>query len=47
MLGLNDGFEPKFLKKYAHLSETVREAARHFGRDVREGKYPTRDHSFE
>ncbi len=47
MLGLNDAFAPKFLKKYARLSATVREAAGHYAREVREGKYPSKEHSFE
>jgi 3-methyl-2-oxobutanoate hydroxymethyltransferase len=47
MLGLNEVFAPKFLKKYADLAETVREAARRFAEDVRTGKYPGKEHSFE
>ncbi|MEX0692613.1 MAG: 3-methyl-2-oxobutanoate hydroxymethyltransferase [Gemmatimonadales bacterium] len=47
MLGLNDQFKPRFLKTYAHLADTVREAARRFGQDVREGTYPDADHSFD
>ena len=47
MLGLNEGFEPKFLRKYAELSGIVREAARQFAEDVRAGTYPGKEHSFE
>lgn len=47
MLGLNEGFNPKFLKLYAELSQTVRAAANAFSNDVRGGRYPTKDHSFE
>jgi 3-methyl-2-oxobutanoate hydroxymethyltransferase len=47
MLGLNEGFNPKFLKLYAELSGTVRAAAHAFTNDVRAGRYPTKDHSFE
>jgi 3-methyl-2-oxobutanoate hydroxymethyltransferase len=47
MLGLNEGFNPKFLKLYADLAGTVRAAAGAFATDVRAGRYPTRDHSFE
>ena len=46
LLGLNDGFTPKFLKRYAHLAEEVRGAVRRFGADVREGAYPEAAHSF-
>jgi 3-methyl-2-oxobutanoate hydroxymethyltransferase len=47
MLGLNEGFSPKFLKKYAHMAEEVRQAARDFAADVRGGTYPDKEHSFE
>jgi 3-methyl-2-oxobutanoate hydroxymethyltransferase len=47
MLGLNEQFAPKFLKHYAQLGEAVREAVRGFASDVREGKYPGKEHSFE
>ena len=46
LLGLNDEFAPKFLKKYANLSETVRDAVRAYGDDVRQRKYPSAEHSF-
>jgi 3-methyl-2-oxobutanoate hydroxymethyltransferase len=46
MLGLNDRFSAKFVKKYANLAEDVREAARRFGDEVREGRYPDAAHSF-
>jgi len=46
MLGLNDRFSAKFVKKYAELAEDVREAVRRFGDEVREGRYPDAAHSF-
>jgi 3-methyl-2-oxobutanoate hydroxymethyltransferase len=46
MLGLNEQFRPKFLKRYANLAEDVRAALQAFGADVREGRYPDADHSF-
>jgi 3-methyl-2-oxobutanoate hydroxymethyltransferase len=46
LLGLNDGFTPKFLKRYGALATDVREAVRRFGEDVRSGAYPDADHSF-
>jgi 3-methyl-2-oxobutanoate hydroxymethyltransferase len=46
MLGLNDRFSAKFVKKYAELAEEVRDAARRFGAEVREGRYPDAAHSF-
>jgi 3-methyl-2-oxobutanoate hydroxymethyltransferase len=47
MLGLNEQFTPKFLKHYAQLGEAVRGAVRNFAAEVREGKYPAKEHSFE
>jgi 3-methyl-2-oxobutanoate hydroxymethyltransferase len=47
MLGLNPGFSPKFLKRYVELAKEVIEATRRFAEDVRGGKYPSREHSFE
>ena len=46
LLGLNDRFSPKFLKKYANFAEETRRALKEFGDDVRKGKYPDKDHSF-
>jgi 3-methyl-2-oxobutanoate hydroxymethyltransferase len=47
MLGLNEQFAPKFLKHYGQLGEAVRGAVRSFASEVREGKYPGKEHSFE
>lgn len=47
MLGLNDGFEPRFLKLYAELAEQVKSAVRAYGSDVRDGSYPDSQHSFD
>jgi 3-methyl-2-oxobutanoate hydroxymethyltransferase len=47
MLGLNEQFAPKFLRHYAKLGDAVREAVRTYASDVREGKYPGKEHSFE
>jgi 3-methyl-2-oxobutanoate hydroxymethyltransferase len=47
MLGLNDRFSAKFVKRYATLADTVRDAVRRYAGDVREGRYPGGEHSFE
>ncbi len=46
LLGLNDRFAPKFLKRYASLADEVRSAIGKFGEDVRNGRYPDDEHSF-
>lgn len=45
-LGLNEGFEPRFLKRYADLATSVREATSQYASDVREGQFPGDEHSF-
>src|SRR5690606_22197987 len=47
MLGLNEAFRPRFLKTYAELAGSVREAARAFAEEVQDGRYPGKEHSFE
>jgi len=46
VLGLNDRFTAKFVKRYAALAEDVREAVRLYAAEVREGRYPGPEHSF-
>ncbi len=47
VLGLNQGFQPRFLRRYAELAVTVQDAVRRFGDDVRARRYPDDEHSFE
>jgi 3-methyl-2-oxobutanoate hydroxymethyltransferase len=47
MLGLNEQFAPKFLKHFAELGDAVRSAVRSYAAEVRDGKYPGKEHSFE
>ncbi len=47
LLGLNTHFKPKFLKRYAELAPVVTDAVRHYADDVRNGHYPTADHSYD
>jgi 3-methyl-2-oxobutanoate hydroxymethyltransferase len=46
LLGLTDGFAPKFLKRYAALGEETRGAVRRFADEVRARAYPGEEHSF-
>ncbi|MCB9545770.1 MAG: 3-methyl-2-oxobutanoate hydroxymethyltransferase [Myxococcales bacterium] len=45
LLGLDDRFNPKFLKKFDNLQERVVDAVSRFGREVRTGDFPTAHHS--
>jgi 3-methyl-2-oxobutanoate hydroxymethyltransferase len=46
LLGLNEGFNAKFVKRYASLAQDVREAVELYAAEVREGRYPGPEHSF-
>jgi len=45
-LGLNEGFEPRFLKRFANLGPRVREATGQYADEVRRGTFPADEHSF-
>jgi 3-methyl-2-oxobutanoate hydroxymethyltransferase len=45
-LGLNAGFRPRFLKRFAELEEVVRTGVRAYTREVRDGTYPGPEHAF-
>jgi 3-methyl-2-oxobutanoate hydroxymethyltransferase len=45
-LGLNPGFSPRFLKKYADLAGETRSAVRSYMEEVRTGAYPGPEHTF-
>jgi len=46
VLGLNDEFNPKFLKRYAEMAKDVRTAIGSWASEVRSGAYPDAAHSF-
>jgi 3-methyl-2-oxobutanoate hydroxymethyltransferase len=45
LLGLDERFNPKFLKKYANLNESVVGALNAYAEEVREGTFPSLAHS--
>ncbi|MHA1926739.1 MAG: 3-methyl-2-oxobutanoate hydroxymethyltransferase [Candidatus Thorarchaeota archaeon] len=47
MLGLFQDFKPKFVKRYANIREVIENAVTEFSSEVREGKFPDPDYSFE
>ncbi len=40
MLGINKGFSPKFLRRYADLSTSIKHAVSHYIDDVKTGDFP-------
>jgi 3-methyl-2-oxobutanoate hydroxymethyltransferase len=47
MLGLFDDFQPKFVKRYADLKSIMLGAVKSYISDVKEKKFPTKEHSFK
>ncbi len=47
MLGLNEGFSPGFLKRYANLAVDVRAAVADYVKEVKDGAYPGPEHSYD
>jgi len=46
MLGLADGFAPRFVKKYAEVGQTMSRAFAEYIEDVRAGRFPDLEHSY-
>jgi len=46
LLGLFERFKPKFVKQYINLTPQIKNALEEFKREVTEGKFPTKEHSF-
>jgi 3-methyl-2-oxobutanoate hydroxymethyltransferase len=46
-LGITDGYLPRFVKAYAHLSGEIRQAAMRYRQEVRDGIYPDSSQSFK
>jgi 3-methyl-2-oxobutanoate hydroxymethyltransferase len=46
LLGLFEGFRPKFVRRYAEFGSQVREAVARYVADVRAGRFPGPDESF-
>ncbi len=47
LLGMDPDFKPRFVKAYDDLHGRIGDAVREYRSDVREGRFPTADHSFE
>lgn len=47
LLGLNDGFQPRFLRRFAELGAAARTGVAEYAAAVRGGEYPGPEHSFE
>lgn len=47
LLGLNEDFKPKFVKKYANLSEIVKTSLEAYSQEVKDGVFPAEQHTFK
>jgi len=47
LLGLFDAFTPSFVRRYAHLHETILAALSEYAADVRQRAFPAPEHAFE
>jgi 3-methyl-2-oxobutanoate hydroxymethyltransferase len=45
-LGLTDGHQPRFVKRYAELGDTIKKAAADFAAEVAAGTYPAPEHTY-
>ncbi len=46
MLGINKGFSPRFLRRYANLFETMTDALKHYIEDVKSSDFPSEKESY-
>ena len=46
LLGMDESFKPKFVKRYANLNKIIKEAVNKFIEDVSTGKYPDEEHTY-
>jgi 3-methyl-2-oxobutanoate hydroxymethyltransferase len=47
VLGLWEAFQPRFVKRYAHLAEESIRAIQDYISEVREGKFPSEEHFYK
>lgn len=46
MLGINKGFSPRFLRRYADLATIMTDAVKNYISDVKSGDFPTPEESY-
>ena len=46
MLGMNEGFKPKFLRPFAHLAETIKGAVGEYVNAVKDSSFPSAEESY-
>jgi 3-methyl-2-oxobutanoate hydroxymethyltransferase len=46
MLGITKDFSPRFVRRYADLHDTITDAVKQYGEDIRSGGFPNQDESY-
>lgn len=46
ILGLFEAFKPKFVRQYAEIGKSIRQAVEHYADDVKKGLYPSKEESY-
>lgn len=46
MLGLYEDFNPRFVRKYAHLAQDIQNAVSHYVKDVKATRFPSKEESY-
>jgi 3-methyl-2-oxobutanoate hydroxymethyltransferase len=46
MLGITKDFNPRFLRRYLNLFETIKGAAEQYSNDVKAGNFPSEDEQY-
>jgi 3-methyl-2-oxobutanoate hydroxymethyltransferase len=46
MLGLYEDFKPRFVRRYAHLADEIRNAVQVYASDVRNRKFPSKEETY-
>jgi 3-methyl-2-oxobutanoate hydroxymethyltransferase len=46
MLGFDESFKPKYVKRYANLNKVIRDAVAKFREEVSADKYPDKEHTY-
>lgn len=47
MIGMFNGFTPKFVKKYANIGDMMKEAFAEYDKEVKNGSFPSQEHTFK
>lgn len=47
MLGMFTDFKPKFVKHFANIGETMKDAFRQYHAEINEGQFPTAEHTYK